>query len=405
MQGCSSKNKLDQQTILEHSTLRKQFINLMHMRGLSENTQQRYIKSVKQIEQYFNQRPDKLTPDQIKEYLQTFKATKSSRAYTNTYGGLKCFYRYLLKQKHVAFETSAEREARLAASSPVRRRMVDDMNLAGYTKGTQSNYLRNVEFLQKYYNRPAQQLTEEEVRKYFIWLREGRKVAGGTFSGAVAALRFLYERVLNRNWPLFMKKKICPPKQKRLPKAFADNDCQALFSAITKPDIRLCSQAIYMMGLRASEAVSLEVSNIDAQQMVVKIIGKGNKERLVPLPQMLLEKLRECWLTHRHPRWIFLGRYGSTHLCTATIQNVIKKVRAQIGLKEMTPHALRHSYATRLLENGIDLRVVQDLLGHSSIRSTQIYTHMTEALRHKTQIVIEESFISTLKKENDDAKE
>lgn len=143
---------------------------------------------------------------------------------------------------------------------------------------------------------------------------------------------------------------------------------------------------MYSCGLRTSEVISLPISCIDSKQMSLRIIGKGNKERIVPLPLVMLNPMRDLWRTHRHPTWLFPNKQESNHLADATLCRAFRLACQEVGLpNEVKPHQLRHSFATRLLEQGESLQVVQILLGHSSIRSTQIYTHLTEPLRQEVQ--------------------
>ena len=136
---------------------------------------------------------------------------------------------------------------------------------------------------------------------------------------------------------------------------------------------------MYACGLRISEAASLEVGAIDSANMLIRIIGKGNKERRVPLPQPALAGLRSLWLTHRNPRWLFPAHRGAKPADHAVLCRTLKAAARAAGITQrVTPHALRHSYATRLLENGVDTRVVQILLGHANIATTAVYTHLTE---------------------------
>jgi integrase/recombinase XerD len=139
---------------------------------------------------------------------------------------------------------------------------------------------------------------------------------------------------------------------------------------------------MYACGLRISEATTLEISVIDRTNRVLHIVGKGNKERLVPLPQPVLDTLGRLWLTHRNPRWLFPSRRGDAPLNNCVLWKTFADAVALAGMRgRVTPHALRHSYATRLLENGVDVRIVQILLGHASIASTAIYTHLTTPTR------------------------
>ena len=148
------------------------------------------------------------------------------------------------------------------------------------------------------------------------------------------------------------------------------------------PLYRACFTLIYAYGLRISEAVTLPISAVDSKQMVLRLIGKGNKERLLPLTEPILLMLREVWKIHRSQRWLFPSRRPATHLSETTARNAFTKARDACGFNsDFRPHSLRHSFATRLLEQGVDIRIIQMLLGHSSLRSTEIYTHLTTPLR------------------------
>ena len=136
------------------------------------------------------------------------------------------------------------------------------------------------------------------------------------------------------------------------------------------------------LGLRIGDVVRLTVQAIDSRQMVVRVLGKGNKERVVPLPPRLLEALRQYWRTHRHPRWLFPNRTGTACLSRQTLHCAFVLARDRLGLdRTLTPHVLRHTFATTLLQQGTDIRYVQLLLGHSTLAATQIYTHLTTPMQ------------------------
>jgi len=136
---------------------------------------------------------------------------------------------------------------------------------------------------------------------------------------------------------------------------------------------------MYACGLRISEAITLEIGAIDSANLLLRIIGKGNKQRLVPLPPSLLIELRNLWRRHHPPRWLFPNHDGTNPISKAVLGCAFRKAISAAGITQrVTPHGLRHSYATRLLENGVDTRVVQILLGHANIATTAIYTHLTE---------------------------
>ena len=139
---------------------------------------------------------------------------------------------------------------------------------------------------------------------------------------------------------------------------------------------------MYACGLRISEAASLEVTAIDGANGLIRVIGKGNKERCVPLPAPVLAELRRLWTSHRDKRWLCPSPTGKGPITRAALWATFRKVLAEAGIKaRVTPHSLRHSYATRLLESGVELRIVQILLGHASIGTTALYTHLTEPTR------------------------
>jgi len=149
---------------------------------------------------------------------------------------------------------------------------------------------------------------------------------------------------------------------------------------------------MYSCGLRVSEAVSLDVHAINRANMVLKIVGKGDKERHVPLPLPMLRQLEDLWRSHRHPRWLFPNRDGSAHLATSTLGSTFARAvlaARMMGIARPTTHSLRHSYATRLLENRVELRVVQCFLGHASMRTTAAYTHLTEPTRQQVRSLLD----------------
>lgn len=179
-----------------------------------------------------------------------------------------------------------------------------------------------------------------------------------------------------------------------MPTIRSREDCRALIAAVRQPIYRGCFATIYACGLRLSEGASLPVSAVDSKQMLLHIIGKGNKERVVPLSEPVLQMLREIWKLHRSPKWLFPRRDNkSKHVAYSTMRKVFDNARhaCQCG-DEFTTHGLRHSFATHLLEAGVDIRLVQILLGHASLKSTQIYTHLSEPLRKDLRQLLGEFF-------------
>ena len=174
-----------------------------------------------------------------------------------------------------------------------------------------------------------------------------------------------------------------------MPDVRNDRDCRRLISTLKKPIYRGCFTLIYAYGLRIAEAVTLPVTAVDSKQMALRVIGKRNKERVLPLTESILGMLREVWKIHRSKRWLFPSRHIVTHLPDATARAAFNKARDACGFDErFRPHSLRHSFATHLLERGVDIRIIQLLLGHSSLRSTEIYTHLSEPLRETLRALL-----------------
>jgi site-specific recombinase XerD len=178
------------------------------------------------------------------------------------------------------------------------------------------------------------------------------------------------------------KKRLASPRQKRLPDALSDNQIRLLLGCIRNPIHKTCLAVMYACGLRISEATRLEIRAVDRANQVLRVVGKGNKERLTPLPQPVLDELGHLWRTHRNPRWLFPNRHGNAPINNRVLSRTFTAAAKTAGIQHrVTPHSLRHSYATRLIENGIDTRIVQILLGHASLATTAIYTHLTTPTR------------------------
>ena len=189
------------------------------------------------------------------------------------------------------------------------------------------------------------------------------------------------------------KKKIRQPKQKRLPKAYSDTHVRNLLSRLRNPVYKVCSSLIYACGLRAGEATTLEIGSIDGLNRTLRIIGKGNRERIVPVPRPVLEGLRKLWKTHKNPRWLFPIQSGNGPIGRGALGRALAIAARESGITGCTLHALRHSYATRLTERNVNLAVIKILLGHGSIKTTTIYTHLTEPTRASLTALLDEMMI------------
>lgn len=263
--------------------------------------------------------------------------------------------------------------------TPLRKRMIDDMRIRNYSPGTIEVYVRLVARFAAFHRRCPENLGPEEVRTYQVHLLE-QGTSWTIFNQSVCALRLLYRIVLQRDWPLLRLP--YGKRAKRLPRVLSQDEVHRLLAAVKRPKQRVALATAYATGLRVCEVTRLRAEDIDSDRMLINVIGKGNKERVVMLSKVLLSSLRRYWQTHRPRRpWLFPGNTTGQPICVKTLQVACKKAREAAGLgKRVTPHTLRHSFATHLLEAGTDLRTVQALLGHVRISTTALYTHVQ---RHK----------------------
>jgi site-specific recombinase XerD len=262
--------------------------------------------------------------------------------------------------------------------TPLRRRMIEDMELHGLSKTTQRTYVEAVKSFAKHFGRSPLQISEEEIRQFFIHLTKERRLANSTVRVYLFALKFLYRMTLQRPWPILQLVRV--KRDKKLPVVLSNEEVWRILRRLRRPEVRFSAFLMYCCGLRVSESTGLRGRDIDSQRMVVCVRhGKGAKDRSVPLPRRLLLLLREYWRQYRPADLLFPSKAG-TPLSASVLRKALKDAALEAGvLKNVTCHTLRHSYATHLLERGVDLRVIQGMLGHRSLRSTIVYTHLSQA--------------------------
>jgi len=246
----------------------------------------------------------------------------------------------------------------------LRQRMIEDLQLRGFAPKTQEAYLRAVRQLAEHFKKSPEDITEEDLRQYFLHLKNVRQASRSTCTQALCGIKFLFQHTMGRDWKTFDL--VRPPKEKKLPVVLSQEEVGRVL---------IC------------EGVQLQIADLDSDRMLIHVHkGKGGKDRYVPLPDRTLALLRQYWQTHRHPLWLYPARppqgmplsKAGKHISPSSVQKALRAACIASGIqKHVTVHTLRHSYATHLLEAGVNLRRIQAYLGHASMKSTSIYTHLT----------------------------
>ena len=267
----------------------------------------------------------------------------------------------------------------------LRQKMIECLQLRGFSERTQEAYTRAVRQLAEHYHKSPDLITEEELRQYFLYIINVKHYSRNTTTIALCGIRFFFEQTLNRNWSLFNI--VRPAPEHKLPVILSLEEVREILNRVRLPRYRVCLSTIYACGLRLQEGIRLAVPDIDSARMMIHVRhGKGNKDRYVPLPQRTLELLRDYWSTHRNPVLIFPAE-GRDHIdlskatepmSKSSVQDAFRAALKQSGInKRASVHTLRHSWATHLLEAGVHLRLIQEYLGHNSPATTSVYTHLT----------------------------
>jgi integrase/recombinase XerD len=286
----------------------------------------------------------------------------------------------------------------------LRRRMVEDLQLAGLAERTQEAYVRGVRQLAEHYMKSPADIGEEELRQYFLYVKNVKKWARPTCTTAICGIKFFWEQTLRRDWTTIGL--VRPAREKKVPVILTREEVIAILREVKLLRYRVCLETIYSCGLRLSEGINLQVGDIDGARGLIHVRnGKGGKDRYVPLPTHTLGRLRELWKSHRNPTWIFpmAGKPGrgyrhEQYMRTAkvpcsksVVQAAFRKALKATGIcKKAHVHTLRHSYATHLLEAGVNLRQIQVNLGHNSAQSTSVYAHLTAIGQEKARQTLDQ---------------
>ncbi len=263
--------------------------------------------------------------------------------------------------------------------TPLRQRMLDDMRLRNLAPGTQEAYVRAVAGLARHFGRSPDQISDEQVREYLLYLVQEREVGWSSCKQIRCGLQFFFRVALGREGAL--RQIPCARSPQRLPVVVSQEELRRFFGVIRNVKHRALFMTAYDTGLRVSELVALRVEDVDSARMVIHVReGKGRKERQVKLSPGLLGVLRGYYRAARPGPWLFPRWRGGGPMSRKGVAKVACEIRRRAGLsKPITTHTFRHTYATHLLDAGVDLRTIQVLLGHRSIRSTAIYLHVSPA--------------------------
>ncbi len=275
------------------------------------------------------------------------------------------------------------------------KRFIEAMQLQSFAPKTQYAYFKAVLKMANFYNKPPYRITEEEICQYFLHRKNVDQWSETTCRIALCGIKFYYVKASNRKWT--KAKLIKPKRHASLPVVLSVQEVRSVLKAIHPYRHYAVLATIYSCGLRLSEAVNLKVTDVQGKRGFLHVTGKGSKDRYVPLPQRTLEILRLNWIRHRNPVWLFPAptrsglkeNIAKEPLPITSFQKVLKEAiyKAKVNPRARA-HTIRHSYATHLLEQGVDLRVIQQLLGHASVATTMIYTKLTEpALKPATDII------------------
>lgn len=271
--------------------------------------------------------------------------------------------------------------------TPWYQKAIDSLQLAGMAEGTAKEYARSVRQLIEFYDKDPQQITEEELREYLLHRRNINKWASGTLKVCYSGLRFFFTNVLQKDWHVF--KFLKAQSEKPLPCVLSREEVYRILSKVERLHYYSFFSTVYSCGLRFQEALCLQIFDIDGEQKMIHVHrGKGAKDRIVPLPKETLSLLREYWKTHKNPKLIFPAiqinvtnaPVSNTPMSIKSINWAFRKavLKAGIQKRRVTVHTLRHSYATHLLDAGVSIHAIQRYLGHTNLKTTSIYFHLTQ---------------------------
>src|SRR4051794_31401990 len=259
--------------------------------------------------------------------------------------------------------------------TPLRQRFIEDLQLRNRSPKTVEVYVYHLREYARYFNQSPDQLSLDHAHRYILYLLHEKKASWSAYNQAVSALRFFYRVTCPREG--IVLRLPYGKRPRKLPTVRSTDEVARFLDAVGRRDIRMLLRTAYACGLRLNEVLNLTPQCIDSERMVLRVFGKGQKERLVSLSPVLLDELRQYYRAARPGSWLFPGQDRQRPLHAATVQRASQRACRRAGLPRITPHTLRHCYATHLLEAGTDLRLIQALLGHHRVGTTAGYTHVT----------------------------
>ncbi|HEY6274325.1 MAG TPA: site-specific tyrosine recombinase/integron integrase [Terriglobales bacterium] len=278
----------------------------------------------------------------------------------------------------------------------LRQRMTEDLRLRNYSEQTIRSYTEAVADFARYFNKPPDQLGPEHVRDYQLHLINEKKLSWSTLQVRIAALKFFYTQTLKQTW--FPQQVARPKVRRKLPTVLSREEVARLIDATPNLKHRTLLATLYATGLRCAEALQLKVTDIDSERMVLLVReGKGQRPRQVMLSKKLLPLLRAYGRWRRPSDWLFPGDKPDSPLHPSGVRQICQQRASKVGItKQVSPHIWRHSFATHLLDAGTDLRTIQVLLGHASLKTTAIYLHVSVRRVQETPSPLEDLAIAEI---------
>jgi len=264
------------------------------------------------------------------------------------------------------------------------KELSDLLKLKGYSFKTRKSYISHFRRMIEYFNKNPQDVSQSEIRSYLVYLLDSKDVSHSYINQIVSVVKIYYNEILKNTVSLDVPR---PKKQRKLPSVLSQEEVIKILDSIKNIKHRTILYLIYSAGLRNGEVVRLKIEDIDPDRMLIRVVqGKGAKDRYTVLSQVAYEMLKQYLQLYKPETWLFPGGNGNGHLVERTVEKIFEKAcfNAKI-IKDASPHTFRHSFATHLLENGTDIRFIQELLGHASSKTTEIYTHVTQKSIQKIQ--------------------